>query len=167
MRTVPPDPLDGTDQPPNHKTRSGRNPTQNIPQLSPTITERKEIAAADGAEIHAAAAGNLGRSSAMSRPAALYLALLVEDVRAAVLEGRRSGHGDGAACAVGRDGRRGGREMVGERDTVTAGRETASARKTEAELPLCAGACSRGMERSCSPHIARGWRPPSAGPSSC
>ncbi|XBI00545.1 hypothetical protein VPH35_129545 [Triticum aestivum] len=73
----------------------------------------------------------------------------------------------GAACAVGRDGRRGGREMVGGRDTVTAGRETASGRKTEAELPLCAGASSRGMERSCSPHIARGWRPPSPCPSSC
>ncbi|XP_048547596.1 uncharacterized protein LOC125536493 [Triticum urartu] len=62
----------------------------------------------------------------------------------------------GAACAVARDGRRGGRETVAARDTVTA-----SARKTEAERPLCAGVSSRGVERSCSPHIAKGWRPPS------
>ncbi|XP_037444271.1 uncharacterized protein LOC119312540 isoform X2 [Triticum dicoccoides] len=67
----------------------------------------------------------------------------------------------GAACAVAPDGRRGGRETVAACDTVTAGRETASARKTEAERPLCAGVSSRGVERSCSPHIAKGWRPPS------
>ncbi|XP_037449889.1 uncharacterized protein LOC119319519 isoform X2 [Triticum dicoccoides] len=89
----------------------------------------------------------------MSRPASIYPAVLVEDVVPPSLKADVLAMVMGAAWAVAIDGRL--------RATVTAGRETVSARKTEAERSLCAGVCSGGVERSCSRRIAKGWRPPS------
>ena len=97
----------------------------------------------------------------MSRPASIYPAVLVEDVVPPSLKADVLAMVMGAEWAVALDGRRGGQETAAAGGTVTAGRETASARKTEAERFLCAGVCSGGVERSCSRRIAKGWRPPS------
>ncbi|XP_037479883.1 uncharacterized protein LOC119357000 [Triticum dicoccoides] len=97
----------------------------------------------------------------MLRPASISPAVLVEYVVPPSLKADVLAMVMGAAWAVATDGRHGVRETAAARATVTAGPETASARKTEAERFLCAGVCSGGVERSCSRRIAKGWRPPS------
>uniref|UniRef100_A0A8R7V2Y4 Uncharacterized protein n=1 Tax=Triticum urartu TaxID=4572 RepID=A0A8R7V2Y4_TRIUA len=98
----------------------------------------------------------------MSCPASIYPAMLIEYVVPPSLKVDVLAMVMGAAWAVAIDGRRCGRETAAARATVTVGRETSSALKTEAERFLCAGVCSGGMERSCSRRIAKGWRPPSS-----